>query len=105
MQFIGLMPRHFGATILLTSAAANVGKEPAKIRRAWVPWILLSVFVFVWGLPKARNALDGISAPKIEIAGLHNVILRNEPRLIDHPRVLTVARWSPQLDRDVGRIH
>jgi lactate permease len=27
--------------------------------RAWLPWILLSVFVFVWGVPQVKNVLNG----------------------------------------------
>ena len=29
------------------------------VRRAWMPWIILSVFVFLWGTPQVRASLDG----------------------------------------------
>src|SRR5438874_372482 len=33
----------------------------SEILRAWLPWIILSVVVFVWGLPQTKALLDGIS--------------------------------------------
>ena len=32
---------------------------PAKSFYAWMPWVLLSVLVFVWGTPQLRTVLDG----------------------------------------------
>ncbi len=31
----------------------------ATVVRAWVPWIVLSVFVFLWGAPQVRGFLNG----------------------------------------------
>jgi lactate permease len=47
--------------------------------RAWLPWIILSVVVFVWGLPQTKGFLDGIAAPKIPIHGLDKLVLRVPP--------------------------
>ncbi len=30
-----------------------------QIINAWVPWLFLSVFVFIWGVPQVRTFLDG----------------------------------------------
>ncbi len=49
------------------------------ILEAWLPWIILSVVVFVWGLPQTKGFLDGISAPKIPIHGLDKLVLRVPP--------------------------
>ena len=46
---------------------------------AWVPWIMLSVFIFVWGLPRTKNYLNEISAPKIPVKYLHQVVVRSPP--------------------------
>jgi len=32
---------------------------PQLIRRAWTPWILLSVLVFLWGIPQTKQFLNG----------------------------------------------
>jgi len=47
--------------------------------RAWLPWIILSVVVFIWGLPQTKGFLDGIAAPKIPIPGLDKLVLRVPP--------------------------
>jgi len=57
---------------------------------AWMPWILLSVFVFAWGVPQIKTFLDG--GPKNEpnflarksyiefqIKPLHNAVIRDKP--------------------------
>ncbi len=36
-----------------------VRHERATVVRAWVPWIVLSVFVFLWGVPQVRGFLNG----------------------------------------------
>ncbi len=53
--------------------------NPERIRAAWVPWILLSVLVFVWGVPALNKSLDNLSAPAFKIAGLHNLVVRTPP--------------------------
>ena len=52
---------------------------PALVRRAWVPWILLSVLVFIWGVPQVKKQLDALSAPKFEMPRLHNATVRTFP--------------------------
>jgi lactate permease len=47
--------------------------------KAWLPWILLSVFVFVWGLPKVKDFLNNIFAPGIPIPLLHHAVQRMPP--------------------------
>src|SRR5262249_30839323 len=40
---------------------------PDAVGAAWRPWLLLSVFVFVWGLPAAKSFLNGLSAPRLAV--------------------------------------
>jgi lactate permease len=47
--------------------------------RAWLPWLILTVFVFAWGLPPVKNALNGIYAPNFPIAGLHQAVEKIPP--------------------------
>ncbi|MCA1585429.1 MAG: L-lactate permease [Acidobacteria bacterium] len=47
--------------------------------RAWVPWLILSVLVFVWGLPQIRALIDGASTIRVAWPGLHNVVSRVPP--------------------------
>ncbi len=46
---------------------------------AWTPWVILSVFVFIWGLPPVKAWLNGIFAPKFPIDGLHNLVMKVPP--------------------------
>jgi lactate permease len=47
--------------------------------KAWLPWLVLSVLVFMWGVPQVKSALDGIWAPKVRIPGLDRLVLRIPP--------------------------
>jgi lactate permease len=33
--------------------------ETALVIRAWIPWLILTIFVFMWGIPTVKNALNG----------------------------------------------
>jgi lactate permease len=44
-----------------------------------VPWIVLSVVVFAWGLPQAKRVLDAAHRPTFEVAGLHQLVQRVPP--------------------------
>ena len=58
------------------------------VLRAWVPWIILSVLVFIWGLPQTKAMLDGISIVRVPVPGLHNLVQRVPP-------VVAVAKPEP----------
>jgi len=58
--------------------------------KAWMPWILLSLFVFVWGLTPVKvflnggpaghpNFLSGISSLSIPVPVLHKAVTRTPP--------------------------
>jgi lactate permease len=34
--------------------------DKTAVRRAWMPWVILTVFVFVWGLPEFKKAVDTV---------------------------------------------
>ena len=60
-------------------ARGRHGHSTGKVVGAWIPWIILSVVVFLWGLPSVKAALDKISIIRIPLAGLHNLIQRVPP--------------------------
>jgi lactate permease len=49
------------------------------IVQAWMPWALLSVVIFIWGLPDVKKSLNSFSEPKFNMPSLHNVVLRDYP--------------------------
>jgi lactate permease len=51
---------------------------PRQVVSAWVPWVLLTGFVFVWGLPHFKTATEG-TVVNLEVPGLHRQVARHEP--------------------------
>jgi lactate permease len=63
-----------------TSTIKTFTRHPRDVVvRAWMPWLILSVLVFVWGLPSVKNALNALFAPSFPIAGLHQAIEKMPP--------------------------
>ncbi len=80
-------------------AAAIVGTpvkaDAAAVRRAWMPWVVLTVFVFIWGLPEFKKAVDTTAvvqadgktkavpnlgmAPVFKFEGIHEKIEKTPP--------------------------
>jgi lactate permease len=46
---------------------------------AWMPWVILTVLVFIWGVPEFKKWIDGISVFKIPFTGLHNLVEKVAP--------------------------
>jgi len=51
----------------------------ADIVRAWLPWLILSVIVFAWGIPQVKQFLDGISVFRAAVPGVDKLINRMPP--------------------------
>jgi lactate permease len=49
------------------------------VMKAWLPWVILSVFVFIWGTPQFKTFLDGIWIAKLPVAGLNNLVMKVPP--------------------------
>jgi len=63
----------------VTDASATTASTPRQIRIAWLPWLILTAFVFLWGLPFFKTMLDGIFRLSIPFAGLHEMVQRVPP--------------------------
>ena len=59
--------------------APVVVHDRAALIRAWTPWVILSVFVFVWGLPPVKAWLNSLYAPSFPMVGLHNLVEKMPP--------------------------
>jgi lactate permease len=55
--------------------------------KAWIPWIILSLFVFLWGIPQCKAFMDGLFGPKFSVAGLDKLVQKMPP---------VVAKPSPE---------
>jgi len=46
---------------------------------AWMPWVLLCIFVFLWGLAPIKAQLDRVGAFRFSVPLLHNAVVRVPP--------------------------
>lgn len=51
----------------------------ATIFKAWLPWLVLSIVVFLWGLPRFSSLIDICTTIKLPVTGLDHAILRMPP--------------------------
>jgi lactate permease len=82
-------PAHIGTSVVPRGHEADAGTAAApvarrahprgEVLRAWMPWVLLAAFVFIWGLVPVKTWLNGLFAPNFPIGGLHNMIERVPP--------------------------
>lgn len=47
-----------------------------QLVRAWTPWLLLSVLVFIWGLKPLKEQANAIYKKHVPVPGLHQVVTR-----------------------------
>ncbi len=57
----------------------TVRPSGAEALRAWTPWIILSILVFIWGVPQTKQFLNGISLPEFAVPYLDKAIFRAPP--------------------------
>lgn len=62
-----------------TLARGSHDYTTGQVIKAWTPWIILSVLVFIWGLPEFKKYMDSLYVYKFPIPGLHNLIERVPP--------------------------
>ena len=60
-------------------AVAITRHTRAELVRAWMPWLTLTVFVFIWGLPPVKAWLNSLFAPSFPIQGLHLMVEKVAP--------------------------
>jgi lactate permease len=65
-------------------AASGPDTPPSRNEalRAWTPWILLTAFVFAWGLPQIKKTLDGVSIVRVAVPYLDKAVVRVPPVVV-----------------------
>ncbi len=61
-----------------TASAAKTSATPGAVFRAWMPFVILSVFVFLWGLPSVKKVLNVVT-PIFPVPLLHQGVARVAP--------------------------
>jgi len=54
--------------------------------KAWLPWIFLTTFVFLWGMPQVKTGLNSLFNREIEVPLLHKAI-EKVPPVVMHAEV------------------
>ena len=67
------------ASAPVVTASKSLPEYSALSWKAWLPWILLSLFVFLWGLPKVKASLNQVFAPNIAVPFLDKAVERVPP--------------------------
>ncbi|MEB0138681.1 MULTISPECIES: L-lactate permease [unclassified Undibacterium] len=49
---------------------------------AWMPWVVLTVLVFIWGIPQFKVWADHLSILKLPVTGLHNLVQKVAPVVV-----------------------
>jgi lactate permease len=63
----------------LGAAAAFKQHSFGEAFMGWMPWLVLSAFVFVWGLPAVKTWMNGLFNPTFDVPYLHNLVLKAPP--------------------------
>lgn len=68
-----------------TDAAAPARTQmPGRVLfRAWSPWLILTVVVFIWALPVTKAWLNSIWEMKFAVPYLHNAVLKAPPLALE----------------------
>jgi lactate permease len=64
---------------LEADARASAASAGISVAKAWMPWVILTVFVFVWGIPEFKKLMDGLWLWKYPIPGLDKAIIKGPP--------------------------
>jgi lactate permease len=64
-------------------------------RRAWVPWMLLGLIVFVWGLPQVKAFLNDIYSASISVPALDMKVIRVPPVVANPSPTVAMYAWTP----------
>ena len=57
--------------------------KTAPALQAWIPWLVLTVFIFAWSTKPLKERLDRISSPTFATPGLHLQVQRTPPVVVE----------------------
>jgi lactate permease len=75
-------PKDMQQNAVTKDAALEAVPVDGPAWKAWLPWVFLSVFVFLWGLPVIKKALNAWFAPAFEMPLLHKAVMRVPPVVV-----------------------
>lgn len=61
------------------AARAKATHRRTDVLRAWMPWAILSLTVFLWGIPRVKTLLDRVFILKVAVPGVDRLVQRMPP--------------------------
>jgi lactate permease len=61
------------------AATSTLAVATGPAWKAWLPWIFLTGFVFIWGMNPVKNQLNAWFAPQIPVPALHLAVQKMPP--------------------------
>lgn len=62
-----------------SAAVKEIAPSTRETCIAWLPWIIVSMMVFVWGLPQVKSQLNAWTKSEFAVPGLHLKVVRDQP--------------------------
>ncbi len=80
LEHLAIAPGHVRAAATpATAVSPAIGLTARQALLAWLPWIIVSIVVFTWGLPTVKTFLNRLSQIDVPVAVLHKGVFRAPP--------------------------
>jgi lactate permease len=100
-----LTPAFAGSSGSVAAAVDEAAHRRREVFVAWMPWLILSIMVFLWGTPQVKeflnggpkdapNFLSGLSQFKIEVPYLHKAVFKDVPVSATHEAEAAVYTFN-----------
>src|SRR5688572_12192696 len=66
-----------------------------KLFRAWAPWLILTVIVFVWALPATKALMAGHLEARIPVPNLHQAVIKAPPLALELKPEPAIYTFNP----------
>lgn len=64
-------------------SAETVRPNGMVVFRAWAPWLILTLTVFIWALPATKALLGGVAEAKFAVPALHLAVFKAPPLALE----------------------
>jgi len=80
----------------VTSNGPSHGHSSDLVRKAWMPWVILTAVLFVWGLPQVKALLNvkDVTYWEWAIPGLHQMVQRVAPAVAEPHTEAAIWKWG-----------
>jgi len=77
-----------------SAAVKEIAPSTRETWIAWLPWIIVSIMVFVWGLPQVKSQLNAWTKSEFAVPGLHLKVVRDQPVVSAPTPEKAIYEWN-----------